>query len=261
MTKKFQLSTACASLAPKREPLVIDEPGKWLVLSDIHFPYHSELALNSAVQFGLEDDCDCVLLNGDILDCAQISRFVAERGAVDLIDEIDMTRAFLADLSKAFPKGRIIFKTGNHEDRLHTYLMGNARQAAKLRYMDWPSQLGLPELDIEFVGNKRKIYMGDLTVVHGHEFSGGGGVNPARWLYLQISDCGLMGHLHRSSSHKGRRVRGYVASTWSTGCLCDLSPTYAACNQWDHGFGTIELRGGGDFQYTPHEVLPSGKVR
>jgi len=231
------------------------------VLSDIHFPYHSNLAVEKAVQYGQTDHCTSVLLNGDILDCAQISRFVPEKGAVELCDEIEMTCQFLRDLRKSFPKGRIIFKTGNHEDRLHGYLMSNARAAAKLKYVDWPSQLELAKLNIEFVEDKRQIHMGALTVVHGHEFSGGGGINPARWLYLQISDCGLMGHLHRSSSHKGRRIRGYVASTYSTGCLCDLSPTYAACNQWDHGFGTVLLRGGSDFQYVPHEILPDGKVR
>ncbi len=261
MTKQFKLSAACRSLAPKREPFKIEKPGKWLVLSDIHFPYHSELAVASAVQFGLQEKCDSVLLNGDIVDCAQISRFTPELGAVDLIDEINMTIAFLADLRKAFPKGRIIFKTGNHEDRLHTYLMGNARQAARLHYMDWPSQLKLADFNIEFVADKRQIHMGALTIVHGHEFSGGGGINPARWLYLQIGDCGLMGHLHRTSAHKEKRIRGYVSSTYSSGCLCDLSPTYAACNKWDHGFGTIEFRGGSDFQYVPHEVLPDGKVR
>lgn len=259
--KKFKLSEVCKSRANKRPPLVIDEPGRWLVISDIHFPYHSDLAVEAAVQFGLDDKCDSVLINGDLIDCAQISRFVPERGAVDLRDEIDVTTAFLKDLRKAYPKGRIVFKTGNHEDRLHSYLMSNAAQAGRLKYQDWSSQLELPKLDIEIVENKRKIYMGDLTVVHGHEFNGGGGVNPARWLFLKINDCGLMGHLHRSSFHSSTSVRDYVCSVWSTGCLCDKSPEYASCNQWDWSFGTIELRGGGDFHYEPHSIDKHGQVR
>ena len=259
MSKQFKLQ--CKSLALPREPFVIDKPGKWLVLSDIHIPYHDEKALTTAVQWGIDNKATDLLLNGDIMDCALISTYTAEKGAVDLIDEIDMTRGFLEQMRQVFPKGRIIYKTGNHEDRLHHYLARNAGQAARLRYVDLGSQLGFDDLKIELVDDKRHIQMGALNVYHGHEFSGGGGVNPARWLYTKMGDCGLMGHLHRTSSHKEPRARGYVSSTYSAGCLCDLNPAYAACNKWDHGFAVVNLYGRGDFHCQPLEVLGSGKVR
>lgn len=41
---------------------------KLLILSDIHIPYHSIEAVESAINYGLEQGVDGVYLNGDILD-------------------------------------------------------------------------------------------------------------------------------------------------------------------------------------------------
>jgi len=40
-----------------------------LVLSDIHFPNHDKTALVAAMRHGKKERADCILLNGDILDC------------------------------------------------------------------------------------------------------------------------------------------------------------------------------------------------
>ena len=48
---------------------------KMLLLSDIHFPYHDLEALNASLEYGVNMDMNTILLNGDILDCYQQSRF------------------------------------------------------------------------------------------------------------------------------------------------------------------------------------------
>jgi hypothetical protein len=52
-----------------------DDANHILVLSDIHFPYHDEEALGSAIQYGIAQKVNTILLNGDVLDFYQLSRF------------------------------------------------------------------------------------------------------------------------------------------------------------------------------------------
>ncbi len=46
-----------------------------LLLSDIHVPYHNIQALTLALKYGLENEVNTILLNGDIIDFYAISRF------------------------------------------------------------------------------------------------------------------------------------------------------------------------------------------
>jgi hypothetical protein len=50
--------------------------GRYLVLSDVHIPYHDEDALTTALEWGLNNDVDTIILNGDIMDCYPVSSFV-----------------------------------------------------------------------------------------------------------------------------------------------------------------------------------------
>ena len=45
------------------------------VLSDIHFPYYDRTALNLAIKTAIEYEPDCIILNGDIIDCYHLSSF------------------------------------------------------------------------------------------------------------------------------------------------------------------------------------------
>ena len=50
-------------------------PKRWLILSDIHFPFHDKEALGAALDYG-HGRCDGVLLNGDVVvDMYSLSRF------------------------------------------------------------------------------------------------------------------------------------------------------------------------------------------
>jgi hypothetical protein len=106
-----------------------------------------------------------------------------------------------------------------------------------------PNILGLEALGISWHEEREYLQVGRLSVIHGHEFGKGGGVNAARWLYLKSGTTTMCGHFHRVDSHSDRRMDGKVTSTWATGCLCGMSPDYAIFNKWSHGFATIESDG------------------
>ncbi len=78
-----------------------------LVLSDVHFPYHDEEALGSAIQYGIQEQVNTVLLNGDILDFYQLSRFDKDPSKPKMKTELEQGRWFMKALRTAFPKARI----------------------------------------------------------------------------------------------------------------------------------------------------------
>jgi hypothetical protein len=118
-----------------------------------------------------------------------------------------------------------------------------------------PNVVRAGEQGVEWVGDKRVIRLGKLPVVHGHEFAGGGGVSPARWLYLRAGSSALCGHFHQTSEYGFRTLDGRPQRVWSAGCLSYLHPQYRPANQWNHGYALVELAADGTFQVTNRAVL------
>ena len=72
---------------------------------------------------------------------------------------------------------------------------------------------------------------------------------------------GACGHFHQTSQNSGRRLDGVDLTTWSFGCLSDLSPDWNPYgNRWNWGYGLINIEDNGDFQVVNRRVLPSGDV-
>ena len=220
------------------------EQERILVLSDIHFPFHDKNALMSAVEYGKMRGADAIILNGDTLDCHTLSRFVTDPRLRDFGREVDYTKTFLRLLRQEFPNAAIYFKRGNHEERYEAYMFTKAPELLGISELfELDRILGLENLGVTDHGRRERLSVGRLDIIHGHEYGKGGGVNPARWIYLKASATVMIGHLHRTSQHSQPDISGSVTSTWSTGCLCGLSPDYARYNLWNHGFAFIESDG------------------
>ncbi len=232
------------SLAGTREPYYLCN-GRWLVLADMHVPYHDVGAIRAAVSCAIDFGCDSVLINGDFLDCHRISNFVPDSDAVSMAEELRIGRQMLEYLRSVFPDGRIVYKTGNHEERLETYMAKRAPDIADLDCWKLDRLLGLEDLEIDFVTDKRRILAGGLLIMHGHEFSKGftPPISPARAAYMKASCNILVGHHHKSTEYHDVTANGDVICAWSTGCLCDLSPGYAPYGKMEHGFAIVALNG------------------
>ena len=86
-------------------------------------------------------------------------------------------------------------------------------------------------------------------------------LNPARGLFLKTKSWAMCGHSHTTSEHTERDIRGTILTTWSVGCLCDLSPDYHAFgNNWNWGVSIVETQANGDFQVDNRRILPNGSV-
>lgn len=256
-----------ASSAEKWAPFVL-EASRTLVLSDLHIPFHDSPALHAVIRDAARWNPECVLLNGDVCDFFSISRFDKNPTKSKLKKEIDLTRQFLGWLRQRFPRARILYKFGNHDEWFDKYLW---RKAPELYELDEHMRLEhfltratatQPAIEgIEFLTNQERITAGHLDILHGHELGKGSiapPVNPARGFFLKTMECTLAGHLHRTSQHQERSSKGKQVACWSTGCLCGLWPDYAKINKWDHSAARIDLHGM-DFSVTPLRVI-DGKL-
>lgn len=251
------------SRAPDYAAFQLDSP-RTLILSDLHIPFHDPPAIKACIDYGRQRTFDTILLNGDICDFFSISRFEKNASEISLKSELRATRQFLGWLRQEFPKARIIYKLGNHDEWFDRYMLQKCPEFFGVDGLDLPHLLtgevnGLPAIGgIEWVMDQKKIQAGKLTIWHGHEVGKGSiapPVNPARGLFMRTMDCGLMGHLHKGSQHEETSSQGKIISTWSTGCLCGLWPRYARVNKWTHGAAFLELHQQSQFNVTPIRIL------
>lgn len=245
--------------AKPRPVLQIDKPGVWGVLSDMHVPYHDLRALTAAVAYLKKRDPHGLLINGDFLDFHEISEHDKDPTAARYVDELETGKQMMAWLRKRFPKARIVYRFGNHEERLDRYILRRAPALFDLPFADVSTQLDLPGQRVELVRDKRLIRLGKLNTIHGHEYRGSGGINPARWLHLRTHAATLSGHFHRPSFHPWRTVDGASSGCWSVGHLCHPTPDYAVNNEWNAGFAVVTISKGGGFE-VENKLIIDGRV-
>lgn len=230
------------------------------ILSDIHFPYYDKEALNAAIAYLRKWKPDCILLNGDIIDCYQLSRFERDPRARSFKYELDMFRNFVIQLRDIFKNTRIVFRQGNHEMRYESHILNRIPELVDLELFSFENVISAKQLGIEVLGNKRIIMAGKLNIVHGHEFARGfaAPVNPARGFFLKAKNNVLGGHHHQISQHQEQDINGNITGAWSTGCLCELHPKYMPINNWSTGFATV-LQDSGTFEVDNLKII-KGKV-
>lgn len=213
-----------------------------LLLSDIHIPYHSVDALTAALEFAEKENPDCILLNGDTLDFHGLSRFVKDPKKRSVSYELNAFKQFMDALKRIFPKSKIIFKVGNHEERYQHFLWTKAAELTDVSEFDFANIIKARAEGIEFVTDKKIINLNGLNIIHGHEFSSGffSPVNVARGLFLRAKTSAIQGHNHQTSEHTESDMNGKITTTWSVGCLCELHPAYSPINKWNWGFAIID---------------------
>jgi predicted phosphodiesterase len=252
-----------ASRAEGWEPNDLGVTGAIGILSDIHVPYHSEVALRAAVDALAGDDIQALVLNGDTADFYAISRWTKNPQKRNFKGELVAIRELLGWLRQTFPEIPIVLKAGNHEERWEHWLWQHAPEISDEPEMGLDHWLRLREHGIELVKDQRPIMAGKLPILHGHEKGKGisAPVNQARGAFLRLHHTVLEGHGHRTSGHCEPDMFGSEVFCWSTGCLCDMRPEYARLNKWNHGFAIAGVHADGSFDVQNLRITADGKVR
>jgi predicted phosphodiesterase len=213
------------------------------IMSDIHVPFHSMSALTCAIKHLREEQIDCLILNGDIMDFYAISRHEKEKDLRDFAKEIEMGRNFLQKIRDLFPRIPIYYKMGNHENRWQRYLNDQAEEFAQLHEMQFEQFFRLDKLGMIYVPDWQGIEVANLLVLHGHEIMAGG-MNPSQSTFNKTFCDTLIGHVHRTTSTIKKNGFKEYFHTYSTGCLTQLSPKYYPFAQHNNGFAVVEIENG-----------------
>ena len=101
-----------------------------IVIGDLHIPFQNKQIVDLVVQdFIPYFNPHIVFINGDLLDCWEISKFEKPLNIHSrLRDEILQTNIFLRDLRKKAPRAKIIYIFGNHEFRFEKFISKNAKE-------------------------------------------------------------------------------------------------------------------------------------
>ena len=231
-----------------------------LLLADFHFPYHENDAINTALEFGDKRKINFIIIDGDLLDFYQLSRFQKNPLKRNASDEIEMVKEFFTSLRKHFPKALIIYKYGNHEDRWEKWWWQHAREMGDVFSRSLNKELELEKFGIVSVSSTDIIRHKELNIAHGHELVRGMGnqVSPSRTAYLRAKEIVAVAHFHRESTNSVMTMGGKLVTTWSIGCLCDLHPDWMPFNDWCHGFALLQV-GDDPWRFENHRIY-KGKV-
>jgi len=246
-------------------PFIIpDSVTKLGIMNDIHIPFHDMNNLNAAINYLKTKNIDGLLLNGDIIDCYKSSVFLKDPRMRDMIDEFNMLREFIDNLSAEF-NCPIYYKLGNHEERIENSVMRSIPELVHfVTFENCLSDAGrfdFNDYNLTIIKDKRIIKFTDnLSILHGHEYRAGmsNPVGVARWLFMKARENAACGHAHKKDSFAARNIKQHTIETNAVGCLCDMMPKYMPLNDWQAGFAYI--RRDGDYFKFSNLLIENGRV-
>jgi predicted phosphodiesterase len=233
-----------------------------LLISDLHIPYQDNDAITLALDYGKENNVNCIFINGDLIDNHHTSKFESDPKKRSPKQEFDSTKAFLVSLRAAFPDAHIYWLKGNHCVRWEKFLLQKVREIWDDPYFHLEERLRLNEEKVIMLDDKTLVKAGKLSITHGHHIFKGifTPVSPARGAWMRAKQSIIVGHLHRASHHPEIDLDGNVYSAWSTGCLCELRPNYSPLvSNSQHGFAHITVQQNGDYVVKNFQII-NGKL-
>jgi len=231
---------------------------RWLVLSDIHVPYHFEPLMAAALELARDVKFDGCILNGDVLDLIEITHHNA--GSVKALEGKRIAHTFAAGnrlldrLDDALPpKAEKFFLAGNHEDRWDRWIAsGDNAVWADDEVNSIPGRLHLEDRGWEWRGNypEAHVMLGKLLVTHGQW----AGMHCAKKHLDEYQTSCLVGHTHTDQTHH--------ASTWEGQRVCHCAgymgdPTKESFDykkrprRWVQGFTVVTVARDGAFWIQP----------
>jgi len=231
------------------KPYIISPNNRIAIFGDIHAPYHSVEAIKWAVKETKKLSPTILLINGDLSDFYQISKFLTDPDKMDLKSEIRIATQLLQYFKKELPNTKIIYKAGNHCDRLRKYIIRSAPELSGITDCSLQQIFQLKRFNIDFVPEHQIIHCGSMSLIHGHEIGNICVQYAAKKLYdLAKVNC-IASHTHRPSEYTARNLRGDIIRTYITPALCSLKPEFRRQNDWQNGFGFLIVKKDGKFEY------------
>jgi predicted phosphodiesterase len=241
------------SVSVDTKPLILKKADNNIgIISDLHIPNHRVEPLTLAYKYFIKKKVNTIIINGDFLDNTPFTKHDCRQpSAKETKEWFDIAELELERLRNLFPDARILWLEGNHDNWYKRWLMKHAPMLFDDEHFHLRERLHLDDYNIEFIDQEQYVMAGKLAICHGHHIIKGifAPVNAARGAYLKAKRSVLIGHVHVESSHTESDLHGDIVTTWSTGCLCTLTPSYQpmagkAC----HGFAHVEINRAGNYR-------------
>lgn len=245
--------------APLVRSATSEETETLVSLSDIHVPYQNDEVLDSAIRLIKKLKPHNVVINGDVADFFELSRFCVDSKREDqLQNDIDMANDVRARIRKAAPNARLIETEGNHDTRIHTYMMGKSPGLRSLRALGRAKLFEYDENEIDWYPGAGFRIRERFLIKHGNVVRAGAGAS-AKGESEKSGLSGISGHTHRLAPF---RKEGYSRRVWwEQGCLCRLDPDYIeGVPDWTNGIVVAQFSTKTDaFHVEPVEAV-SGRL-
>lgn len=171
-------------------------------------PTHDEGAIDIALSIIKDLKPDLIVMVGDNLDLPEFGKYrLSSAYALTTQQSIDRATTLCAQIRAASPYSRVVWLSGNHEERLVNYVIDNAKSAFALRKGNTPDSwpvLSVPylcrfdEFGIEFVPGypAGQFWVNQrLRIIHGTKVRSNGSTAHA---YLSTEKTSVLyGHIHR----------------------------------------------------------------
>ena len=210
-----------------------------LSISDLHYPFAKPLETFREYAGKI----DVLQLNGDILDCMQLSRF-SKSYRVSPIDEIIEGRQYIIDMIEMIKPKKVLVNHGNHELRLGSFLCKNLdnelqelmpetafdyiftdgfthynrKTKAKVKYA--PLCEVFDDIEIEYTGTWYSQYK-DILFCHPKTFASNPMKTAEKALYWFRNEGFVFGGLIMSHTHRCGSYKIGNTMIYEQGCCCE----------------------------------------
>lgn len=232
-------------------PFKIQGPAGIVIANDPHIGAHDEVAMASMLNWmtAMKREITHVVWS-DFWDAFVFSRYFIDpmrHQSRDYETDIGWKIWELAD--KAAGGCEQVLNEGNHDIRLEKLLQRQAPYLAGHIEDIRDAVYRYREHGIKYLDSKRRLFLGKLLCIHGHEYRFSTRTNPAYGLQQKVKMSAICGHFHRASEHSSTNGIGEMVTTWSTGCLCRLNQPYIqiGAHDWVHGFAFVKVEADGSF--------------
>lgn len=215
---------------------------KVVVFSDVHLPNEDQQAVSTMLRFIKDFKPDEIVINGDLMDFASISRHDGLHEEI-VEEDLGIGNFFFDVLQRTAPQAKLHYNFGNHCLRLQSFVENNAPQLRGLLTLE--KELNLKARGVSFLpyASDKLHWLTDKLAVH-HGFAHGAHYTKTTLDKFQVST--IVGHCHRPLMHsaptvgrKGHQVRG----CWGLGCLVPVDHVsyMTAPPGWCQGFGVVTI--------------------
>lgn len=226
---------------------------KLAIISDLHGVFLCEKTFKCFLEVAKNNHFDEIVLNGDILDFPLLSRHthkLINRGPMvnySEIGEIEFVKKDILQKLRDATKANIVYRLGNHEERITSPFTLNQGQLARLAIVystygtvKLEQMLELDKLGIEYDPTAVRSYYNLFDVLHGLSLA----KNAPEQNIMMRMRSGSSGHSHRlQAKYFSKSDREYV---WvESACMrmrfgVEYLPT-AVTADWQTGFASVEF--------------------